>query len=327
MEGMSTASSKPPVSLKNLPINLFASVMGISGLSLAWRLAAHEFRTNIWISHGIGIVAFGVFLLLAMGYAVKFLKHPEVVRNEFHHPIAGNFFGTINISILLLSSVITPLSIPAAQVLWTIGSMGTVALAFIIISRLLRGKIDPGHAVPAWLIPGVATLDITVAGGTMPMAWARELNLFALAVGGFVALVFFTLILSRLLHHPEKLANGMIPSLMILMAPFPVGFLAYTNFTHRVDDFAAILFYFGLFLSLTLIFKVFKRDIPFSAGWWAVGFPLAALAIAALKYAAAVHLWPLSWLAIALLAFLSAVISVLFIRTLRLLFNGSLLRV
>ena len=50
------------------------------------------------------------------------------------------------------------------------------------------GKVDAGHALPAWLIPGVATLDIVVAGGDAAMPWARELNLFALAVGTMVAL-------------------------------------------------------------------------------------------------------------------------------------------
>ncbi|MGN5478988.1 hypothetical protein ACTMU2_24505 [Cupriavidus basilensis] len=54
--------------------------------------------------------------------------------------------------------------------------MLTIALTYVIASRLFRGKGDPTHVGPAWLIPGVATLDIAVAGGTMPMAWAPELN-------------------------------------------------------------------------------------------------------------------------------------------------------
>jgi tellurite resistance protein len=320
-----SAAHVPVISVKNLPVNLFASVMGISGLALAWRLSAHQYHTPIWISHGIGIIALVVFVVLSAAYLVKILKYPEAVKNEFKHPIVGNFFGTFNIAIMLLSSVISPFSIPASQVVWTIGSIGTVALAFAFVGRLLKGEIDSGHAVPAWLIPGVATLDITVTGATMPMAWARELNLFALAVGSMVALVFFTMIVSRLIHR-EKLEAGMVPSLMILIAPFEVGFQAYTNFTHRVDDFAAMLFYFGLFLFLTLVFRIFRRGIPFAPGWWAVGFPLAALTNASLKYGATVRHWPLDWLGAALLTFLSVVIVVLFIKTLRSILSGSLLR-
>lgn len=96
----------------------------------------------------------------------------------------------------------------------------------------------------------------------MPMAWAYEFNLFAMAVGSVIALVFFTRIFSRLVHEPV-MAKGMTPSLMILIAPFEVGFLAYTNFFGSVDYFASLLFYFGLFLFGVLAFKVFRQGAPF----------------------------------------------------------------
>lgn len=299
--------------------------MGVSGLATAWRQAGQQFGASPLIDGAIGTLAVVLFVVLCAAYAAKAVLHPDAVRSEFQHPIAGNFFGTVAIAILLISSVVAPVSARAAQVLWTVGVVTTIALSFTIVSRLLRGKVDAGHAVPAWLIPGVATLDITVAGGTMPMAWAREVNLFSMAVGTMLALVFFTMIVSRLIHHHEKLANDMVPSLMILTAPFEVGFLAYTHFFQRVDSFAAMLFYFGLFVFFTLAFKVFKRSIPFAAGWWALSFPMAALSNAALRYAQHVDHAAVTALALALLAFLSVLIAVLLFRTMRLLASGKLL--
>lgn len=299
--------------------------MGISGLASAWRQAGHRFGASPMVEAAVGSIAVAIFALLCVAYALKALRYPQVVRNEFTHPIAGNFFGTATIATLLVSSVVAPVSAQASQVLWTVGAAATIALAFTIVSRLLRGKVDAGHSVPAWLIPGVATLDITVAGATMPMAWAREVNVFSMAVGTMVALVFFTMIVSRLIHHHEKLAGEMVPSLMILIAPFEVGFLAYTSYFQRVDTFAAMLFYFGLFIFLCLVFKVFRRSIPFAAGWWALSFPIAALSNAALRYAEHANSLPLTALAIALLAFLSLLIAVLLARTLHLLASGRLL--
>lgn len=318
--------SAPVTSLRNLPVNLFASVMTLAGLALAWRSAARQFHADLRISNAIGILALAVFALLTVAYLAKLLKYPEAVRKEFTHPVAGHFFGTINVAVLLVSAVIAPFNGPVSQVIWSAGAAGSLVLGFAITSRLLRGGIDSGSAVPAWLISGVAILDLTATGGTMPMVWAHELNHFALGVGSVLALVFFTLIISRLIHHPEKLAVPMVPSLMILTAPFTVGFLAYTNFTQRIDDLAAMLFYFGLFLFLILVFRIFRRSVPFAPGWWAVGFPLAALTNAALKYAGAVQLQPLTWLAVALLVFSSGVVAVLFYRTLRIVLDGSLLR-
>lgn len=327
---MSTLSSTQPqalqrnASIKNLPVNLFASVMGIAGLSIAWRQASQEFGVTPLISAAAGILAIIVFLVLSAGYLVKAIQHPDTVRAEFRHPVAGNFFGTITIAILLLSSVVAQLNQPLAQVIWIAGTIATIALCFTIASRLLQGKIDAGHAVPAWFIPGVATLDIAVAGGGMPMPWAHEVNLFALAVGTMIALLFFTMIMSRMIHH-EPLPAGMVPSLLILMAPFEVGFLAYTNFTQRVDTFSGLLFYFGLFIFLTLAPKVFRKGIPFASGWWAISFPMAALASAALKYSMFVQAWPVTVIAIILLAMLSIAIVVLLVRTLHMLLNGKLL--
>ena len=114
---MSTLSSpgsqvvRNSASIKNLPVNLFGSVMGIAGLSLAWRLTSHEFGVSPYISGAIGTLAVVVFLLLSGGYLVKWFRHPGAVAGEFRHPIAGNFFGTITIAILLLSSVVAPVSL------------------------------------------------------------------------------------------------------------------------------------------------------------------------------------------------------------------------
>ncbi|QOT77995.1 SLAC1 anion channel family protein [Cupriavidus basilensis] len=327
---MSTLSSPQPQSLRatasirNLPVNLFASVMGIAGLSIAWRQASHEFGVSPLISDAAGVLALVVFVVLGVGYLVKTVKHPEAVVAEYRHPVAGNFFGTISIAILLLSSVVAQLSQTLSEVMWTVGTVFTLALCFAIAGRLLRGKIDAAHAVPAWFIPGVATLDIVVAGGTMPMPWAHEVNLFALAVGTMIALLFFTMIMSRMIHH-EPLPASMTPSLLILMAPFEVGFLAYTNITQQVDTFSGLLFYFGLFVFLTLAPKVFRRGMPFASGWWAISFPMAALAIASLKYAMFVQAWPVKAIAIILLAMLTLAIVVLFVKTLHILLNGKLL--
>ncbi|MES2183843.1 MAG: SLAC1 anion channel family protein [Pseudomonadota bacterium] len=316
---------RPPgeTSVRKLPVSLFASVMGLAGLALAWRLAHHSLGAPALVGEAIGAFAVAVFLLVSAAYLTKLAKHPEAVHAEFLHPVAGNFFGTIVIAILLLSAVVEPYSAVAAHAVWTVGVLATFALCFVVFSRLLKGQVDTAHAVPAWLIPGVATLDIAVTGGHMPMAWAAEANLLACAIGAVLALLLLAMIVSRLVHR-DPLAPGMAPSLMILMAPFPVGFLAYCNVVGGVDRFAALLFYFGLFMFAVLAPKVFRRGVTFSPAWWAIGFPMAALANAALKYAEFRANGPLWVLAIVLLGALSLALAVLTVRTVRTVANGQL---
>jgi tellurite resistance protein len=71
--------------------------------------------------------------------------------------------------------------------------------------------------------------------------------------------------------------------------------------------------------------KVFRPSVTFSTAWWAVGFPVAALAIAALKYAQFRGTAPLWALAAALLIGLTLMLAVLCVRTVLIALNGKLL--
>ena len=319
----SLSHTRGETSVRNLPVNLFGAVMGLSGLALAWRLAHSSLGVPVVVGEAIGWFALGIFLLISLGYLVKLVRYPAAVLAEFNHPVAGNFFGTIAISILLLSAVMEPYNASAARIIWAVGVLATFTLAFIVVSRLLKGQVDTSQAVPAWIIPCVATLDIPVTGGHMPMAWASEINLLAIAIGTVMALVIFVMVVSRLVHR-EPLAPAMTPSLMILIAPFAVGFLAYTNIFGGVDRFAALLFYFALFMFAVVAPKVFRRSIKFSPAWWTIGFPIAALVNAALKYAELRASLPLWTLAIVLLGALSLALAILTVRTLHIALNGKL---
>lgn len=302
-------------SVRHLPIGLFSAVMGLSGLSSAWRLATKAYGANVAVSDAIGIVSLVVFAVLALSYLNKLFRYRDLVKQEFAHPIIGNFFGTVGISILLLSSVISVYSTVAQLVVWIIGAVVTILLSVVMISRLLDGNGSPTSAVPAWLIAGVGSLDIVVTGAGFTSAWAHEVNLLAAGIGSVSALVFFVLIFSRLIHH-EPLAGGMRPSTMILVAPFAVGFIAYVNLVQKVDMFASLLFYFGLFLFVIVSYRLCRKPAPFSPNWWAIGFPMAALSNAALMYSSSVGGLALNIIAVLLLFLLTAAILVLSIRTL-----------
>lgn len=317
--------SKPKHTIRLLPINLFASVMGLAGLSLAWREAAKLGIVEAAVGEAIGWVAVAVFIALATGYLAKLALHPGAILAEYDHPVQNNFFATIAIGILLLSSFLRPYSTIVAQTVWTMGTLLTFVTAYAVMQRFLGRQHRGEDTLPALLIPGVATLDIAVTGSAMPFAWAHEVNLLAFAVGSVIAGVLVVLIFGRLRHH-EAIPMMMRPSLLILIAPFAVGFLAYTNLTRQVDMFAASLYYFALFLLLVLVPKIFRSGIAFGVNWWAIGFPLAAFSIASFRYSSAVGSPLLQGLAVAIFVALAIAIAVLFTRTLVIILTGRLFR-
>ena len=300
-----------------LPVGLFGSVMGLTGLSIAWRLAQARYGAPAWAADVIGAVAVAAFVAMALGYAVKLATAPDAVRAEFQHPISGNLFGTFLISLLLLPIVLVPVNLLLAQMMWTAGAVGMVVFAWMVVSRWMSNRQQVAHATPAWIIPVVGLLDVPLALPSLGLPPMHGVMVLGLAVGLFFAVPLFTLIFSRLVFEPP-MPDALQPSLLILVAPFAVGFSTYVATTRQVDLFAESLYVLTLFLLAVLLGRLrhLPSCCPFRVSWWAVSFPLAASAIAALRFAAAAPSWIADAFALALLAFATVIIVGLLSRTL-----------
>ncbi|UAJ12463.1 SLAC1 anion channel family protein [Polymorphobacter megasporae] len=311
--------------LEYLPISLFGSVMGLSGLSIAWRLAAERHLVPHWVSDVIGVSAVLAFTALSLGYLVKLVGAPDAVRAEFKHPIAGNLFGTALISLLLLPIVIAPHALRVAQVMWIVGAVAMFGFAWLMIDRWMSNRQQATHATPAWIVPVVGVLDIPLAVPVLDMPPLHGLMTACVAIGLFFAVPIFTLVLSRLLFE-EPLSGALQPTLLILVAPFAVGFSAYYATTGSVDMFAEALFALNIFVLTVLLGRLRQHlaTCPFRVSWWAVSFPLAASAAAAIRFDAARPGFFTDFVAAAMLAFATVIIAGLASRTLIGLVRGEL---
>lgn len=308
-----------------LPVGLFGSVMGLTGLSIAWRLAHARYGAPIWAGDGVAVAAAAAFVLVTLGYLAKAVAAPGAVTAEFRHPIAGNLFGTFPISLLLLPIPLAPYSLLAAQIMWSVGAIGMVVFAWLIVSRWMSDRQQVAHATPAWIIPVVGLLDVPLALPGLGLPPMHGVMVLGLAVGLFFAVPLFTLIFSRLVFEPP-MPDALQPSLLILVAPFAVGFSTYVATTGQVDLFAQSLYVLTLFILAVLLNRLrsLAQCCPFRVSWWAVSFPLAASAIAALKFADAEPGTVTDVIALALLGIATLVIAGLLARTLVGLAQGEL---
>jgi tellurite resistance protein len=311
--------------LDYLPVGLFGSVMGLTGLSVAWRLAHTRYGVPAGIADAIGLIAMIVFVALTIGYLVKLATATDAAVSEFRHPIAGNLFGTVLISLLLLPIVLAPISLRAAQVMWGIGAVGMFAFAWIIVTRWMSDRQQIAHATPAWIVPVVGLLDVPLALPSLGMPPMHGVMMASLAVGLFFAVPLFTLIFSRLVFEPP-IPDALQPTLLILVAPFAVGMSTYIVTTGATDLFSEALFMLTLFLLVVLLnrLRYLSACCPFRVSWWAVSFPLAASAIAALRFASAQPSGITDAIALALLALATLTIAGLFVRTLYGVLTGEL---
>lgn len=311
--------------LQPLPIGLFGSVMGLMGLSISWRLAAAQLGWGAEVSDVIAVLAVVVFIALALAYGLKAMMFWVTVRSEFKHPIAGNLFGTVWISLLLLPIELVRVLPEAARVVWGVGAVCMLVFAWVTINRWLSNRQQWVHATPPWIIPVVGLLDLPLALPSLGMSVPHELAWLALSVGLFFMVPLFTLIFARLVFE-EALPDSLKPSLMILLAPFVVGASAVIAVMGQVNDLAEGLYLAGVFLFIVLLGQLrhLLSCCPFRVSWWAVSFPLAALSIAAQRYAMAMPSVMAQGLATSFWVLATAVIAWLFVRTLWGLMRGEL---
>lgn len=303
--------------LGNLPVSLFGSVMGVAGLSVAWSLAHTRYGVTEGIAIALASMAVVAFVLMVAGYAVKLVTAFAAVKEEFRHPISCNLFGTVLISLLQLPIVVEPFAHRLAQVTWIVGAAGMGVFASFVVSRWMTDRRQVAHASPSSIVPVVGVLYVPVALPALALPHVHGLMVAALAIGLFFAVQLFALIFSRLLFEPP-LPAAIKPSLLVLVAPFAVGYSTYTVTVGRTDLFAEALFMLTLFLLVVLLAQL--RDLPVSCplhvSWWSVSFPLAACSIAAIRFANARPGVITDAVAIVLLALATVIIAGLLVRTL-----------
>lgn len=313
---------------KWVPVALFGSVMGLSGLSHAWRLAHVAFGTPLWLSDAIGYIAAAAFVCLVVVHGIRTVTSYALVRSEFLDPAAGALFATPLISCLLVAPIIADINLWAGRGIWGAGTLGMMLLAWSMTVRWLEQPRRPDHVSPAWMLPLVGMMDIPLAVPALGLQeQAHGVAVMGFTIGAFFTLPLFTIIFAKLIFA-DGLPKSKLPSLFILIAPFAVGVSSYYNVTGRMDFIFESLYVLALFFFCVVVTNIrhIWRACPFRVSWWSVSFPLAALSGAALRYGG--HS-PSRWndaTALGLLGIASAVIFALLARTLVGLARGDLQR-
>lgn len=299
--------------LRHFPVAFFTVVMGLAGLTIAWRRAEVVFHSPFAVSGAMELATVLAYIAIAVAYVAKLARYPAEVAKEFRHPVRLNFFPTISIGLVLLSIVFLERHIDAARWLWVAGTTMHIGFTLYVMNAWIhRTGIDVTQVNPSWFIPVVGNVLVPIAGVHI---FPAELSWFFFSVGIVFWIVLLTIVMYRLFFHaplPERLT----PTLFILAAPPAVGFVAYFALTGTIDAFARILYYAALAFTLLLASNAVRfLKTRFFLSAWAYSFPLAAVTIATLLMAHQVGGAAFEWIALALLAVLTVVVVLLVLRT------------
>ncbi len=267
--------------LKFFPVTFFASVMGLSGLSIAIQRFFEVFNIEMMAFGKIlTILVTGWFFFLTIVYLMKFFKYPEEVKKEFKHPVKLNFLPTFSISLILLSIAYLPFNLTISYIFWISGAFIHLILLFYVINRWVFSEFKIVVKNPSWFIPVVGPILVPISG----VNFSHEISWFYFSIGITLWLPILTILLYRLIFA-EPLQEKLMPTLFIFLAPPAVAFISYVKLTNNIDFFAKILINFSIFSFLLLL--TFMRKfvgLRFFLSWWAYTFPMAAFTISLLLY-------------------------------------------
>lgn len=304
-----------PPRLQYFPVSWFSTVMGLSGLSIAWNRAEHFFTSGFCLSSVLLSLTALWFVILTALYALKIVRHPAEVVAEFRHPVKLAFVPTFSISLILLSIAYLQSAPGLSFWLWTVGTLLHLALTLYVLSSWIHhSRYEITHLNPAWFIPVVGNILIPVAGihhAPPDISW------FFFGLGVFFWPVLTAIIFNRLIFHPA-LPERLLPTLFIFIAPPAVGFVSWFNLVGSIDAFGHILYSVAMVFAL-LLFSQFNhfRRIPFFLSWWAYSFPIAALTIATFLIARSTGSAAYVWIGYGFLGLLTLLITMLLWLTVR----------
>ncbi|MDX1782279.1 MAG: SLAC1 anion channel family protein [Thalassovita sp.] len=308
--------------LEHYPVTFFAIVMGMSGLTLALHAAELAYGVGASVSNiAYGATVFIAFLV-ATGYVTKAAQYPGAVVAEWKHPVRLAFFPAISISLLLLGTATLPRNAQLAEALWLVGAAAQGILTIAVISGWISARaFQTGHLSPAWFIPAVGNVIVPIAG--VPLGYF-ELSWYFMSVGLIFWVVLMTLVINRLIFH-DPLPGRLQPTLVILIAPPAVAFVAWVRLYGELDAFARILLN-GAYLFTLIVAVQLPRmvKLPFALSFWALSFPFAAVTIASFNFAANAGSPVHTLIGTGLLMVLLVIIVSLLFRTLRAIRDGEI---
>lgn len=307
-----------------IPASLFGIVLGLAGLSNAWRAAHATWGLPEVVAEFVLAAAVLAWIVVGSLYALKWMWAPQAAAQEVEHPVQCCFIGLAGVTTLLISQGLLTVSRPLALGLFVLGAAFTLFFALWVTGRLWHGGRASASTTPVLYLPMVAGGFVS---GTVAAAFGwRELGQLAFGAGFFTWLAIESVLLLRL-YTSEQMPAALRPTLGIQLAPPAVGAVSYLSVGPGVPDLMAhmLIGYGALQAMLLLRLSRWIAEQPFGPGYWAFTFGATALAGAMVKVAPADSGGPIAAMAPSVFVLANVIVLGIGFGTVALLFQGRLL--
>ncbi|WP_428481393.1 hypothetical protein [Pyruvatibacter mobilis] len=243
-------------------------------------------------------LAVAVTALIWAGYGLKMLRHRVLFLADLRDAGTAPYLGTVPMTLMLLplAAPVAGAGLPVWPAVWLAGAVLHPAVAVVMGHWLVRRMPRAVPLTPAWFVPIAGMFAAPAAG--VPLGYPT-LSAMLLAVGTGAWLLLLLPVarsLRRFSRHerssgfwPGTLPVTLVPSLFVLAAPpalvtrglWAFGVWAEVQAVLTVLACLTALAVLGYVLWRRQDIAADMRRFGFSPRWWAMSFPLAASASAA----------------------------------------------
>ncbi len=268
--------------LAHTPLQLFAMVMGTSGLALAWQTAVEQFDFPEVFGLIFYFTALVVFVGLVFAYLVRVIDSPRHFLEDIRNPQQLPYLATTTVALLLLVAASDGiLSDSVTKGFWWLATIGHFLVLLVTLRMWMRPRFTINDVSPAWFMPSVGALLIPVEGLSMGLIENR-ISVLALAIGltfwiGLLPVVFY-----RMFAAEESIPSKYVPTLFIMVSPPSIAANVFYNGTPSVVP--TILYHVAIAMLLVALLRLPELfTARFGMPHWGLTYPLTALTAVSLK--------------------------------------------
>ena len=341
--------------VKGFESRWFMSVMSTGAVGVFTQFMAKYLHLPVLKQLADFFVYLALFLVVVVSFVfvLRVVKFFDQVIKDLKHPVAANFFAGINISFAVLTTAILNVLIPnnsiehglgitLAEICYLISLVVGISLLVIVpVMLIISKKVETKHALGIWFLPPVGMFVVAFAGNFLAMhgilkEFIMNFNFFLFGPALMLYILILNLIYYRLKFHPLP-APEVAPSFVIGLAPIGVSVIAFLSYVKLlkssgdffidvhvfktfVEIYSVLIYGFGFWwFAITMIilgYYLVKHKIPYTLGFWAFVFPLAAFGIGLMLVGEAFKLEFIVKIAVFVWLLVMVVWSFVFIKTL-----------
>ncbi|WP_087018720.1 TDT family transporter [Thaumasiovibrio subtropicus] len=272
--------------VKHAPTPMAGLALGIASLGLCWEgaIGGRFFSLGAVTFDGELIRQITAFVAasLVITLLVKFLRHPQLLKDDLAHPVVGSVVPTMAMASMVLSVTLADWFPLLGQAVWLAAVLAHISFLAVFCYHRSR-EFQLHHMVPSWFVPpiGMIVAAVTFPGGQLDWVASMTLYFGIAAYAVLLPAMLFRLLFDKPVPEQAK------PTLAILAAPASLSLAGYLSFVEQPSMWLVALLSVVAVTMTSLVYLLLLRLIrlPFTPGYAAFTFPLVIGATALYKLA------------------------------------------